>query len=256
MPAAKLRPSKSYKKLMNIGRFCGRLIGVDVIVPNYRMNILTFIVIFFFIFYYIFSICTILKFLTEDWAVMLEVICTMGSATTGLVKFISAICYAKKYYKLHIKLVEIYCKYENVDIRYETVLHKTYKRLQKFLYYNGLLYVFIAASIISVPIFMIWYNGKQYLMLHFQIPYLDSGSQYGYWLTFMFHLGCVLIAAFGLYAGDIYLLIFLSHALLFADILTLKIEDLNQVMSGEIGLIQNLSEELNDILQWHQNYFE
>lgn len=216
-------PSDIYYKMLSFIRFCSRQIGVDIIAEDYKINPNTCFVIAAIVAYYLFAVHMVGKYVLKDWTVLLDVFSPVSCTTQGAVKLMSALLYPQLYRKLAMDIGQIYEKYQQMGREYEKKLLEWNKNMKKILIACAVVYSLTALLILSTPIVMYILKGERHLILLCQVPGFEVDSYYGYWVNNAFSLICVMIAAFGLYAGDLYLLLFLTHSIFFYDILALKI---------------------------------
>ncbi|XP_049304393.1 odorant receptor 67d-like isoform X6 [Bactrocera dorsalis] len=249
------QPSDMYYKLLSVIRFCSRIIGVDITAEDYKINLNTYFVIAAIVGYYLCSIYMIGKYVLTDWTVLLDVFSPVSCTTQGVVKLISGLLYPKLYRKLAMDIGQIYEKYQQMGREYQQKLLEWNKSMKKILFACAIVYSITAMLILSTPIVMYVLKGEYHLILLCEVPGFGADSNYGYYVNNAFSLICVMIAAFGLYAGDLYLLLFLTHSIFFYDILVLKINDLHKLLEDE-DKEDRQTKIVKDIVEWHQFYLE
>ncbi|XP_039969932.1 odorant receptor 67d-like isoform X1 [Bactrocera tryoni] len=249
------QPSDMYYKLLSVIRFCSRIIGIDITEEDYKINLNTYIVIVAIIAYYVCAINMIVKYILTDLTVLLDVFSPVSCTTQGVVKLISILLYPKLYRKLATDIGQIYEKYQQMGKEYEQKLLEWNKNMKKILFACATVYSITAILILSTPIVMYVLKGERHPILLCEVPGFAADSYYGYWVNNAFNIICVMIAAFGLYAGDLYLLLFLTHSIFFYDILVLKINDLHKLLEDE-DKEDRQTKIVNDIVEWHQHYLE
>ncbi|XP_053946601.1 odorant receptor 67d-like [Anastrepha ludens] len=249
----KHRPSEIYHKILSVICFSSRLIGADIVSKDFKINSKTFIVMGFIVAYYLFSVHMISKYVATDWTVLLDVFSPVSCTTQGLVKFVSALMYPKLYRQLSLELLDIYEKYEVMGKKYELKLLEWNRSMKKILIVCGIVYSLTSLLILCTPLVLYIFKGERHLILLCQVPGFDVTTSHGYMVNNAFNTACVLIAAFGLYAGDLYLLLFLTHSIFFNDIFTLKVSDLHEVMQQN-GKDKRITKMVDDIVEWHQYY--
>lgn len=241
--------------MVSVIRFCSRVIGVDIIADDYKINSNTCFVMAAIIAYYLCSVHTIQKYIATDWTVLLDVFSPVSCTTQGMVKLISALLYPQLYRKLAVDIGHIYEKYQKMGREYEEKLLEWNKNMKKILITCAVVYFLTALLLLCTPIVMFIFKGERHLILLCQVPGFESDSFYGYWVNNAFNVICVFIAAFGLYAGDLYLLLFLTHSIFFYDILALKINDLHKLIEKD-DKEDRQTKLVKDIVEWHQYYLE
>lgn len=253
MTVKQIRPSDSFAKLIKMARLVSSLVGADVSTENYRVNIVTIIVIFCIIIYFIFTATTVASVFSEDWTYLLEASCMVGSVLQGITKLISGIGRTTDVSGMRLELEDLYRRYESKGETYCRVLNERCDRVWQVIKMVGHIY---GASVVGIllltTILVIKTNEKIYVM-HFFIPGVDVETSFGYLLTTAVHTVVFLAGAFGLFAGDLFFLIYLGQPELFRDILILKIKELNEAAAQKDNKTEHL---LINIIQWHQYYTE
>ncbi|XP_067624899.1 odorant receptor 67d-like [Eurosta solidaginis] len=247
------RPSQSYFKTVSVIRFCSRPIGVDIIADDFQINAKTIVVATFIFLYILCSVTAVYQYIAEDWSVLLDVFSQVSCATQGLVKFLSALLHAKLYRKLAVEIGEIYEKYQVISKKYEDKLWEWNKKMKQILFAIAVVYSGTAMVILMAPLVIYIFTGEQNPILLTELPFFDSYAAHGFFINQAFNAICVVIAAFGLYAGDLYLLLFLTHSMFFYDIFALKVKDLHEIMQHD-EKDKRITNLVKDILEWHQYY--
>ncbi|XP_036317816.1 putative odorant receptor 83c, partial [Rhagoletis pomonella] len=115
----------------------------------------------------------------------------------------------------------------------------------------GNIYAATAVGILLLTAILVIVTEKQVYVMHFFIPGLDVGTQFGYLATMAVHTVVFLAGIFGLFAGDLFFLIYLGQPELFRDFLVLKVKALNEAAAEKSKTAEKL---LVDIIEWHQYY--
>nr|QKN21489.1 odorant receptor [Zeugodacus tau] len=248
-------PSDIYYKMLFVIRFCSRRIGCDIIAEDYKINLNTMVVIVAIGAYYLCSVHTIMKYIATDWTVLLDVFSPVSCTTQGMVKLISVLLYPELYRKLALDIGLIYEKYQELGAAYKEKLLEWNTNMKKLLIAIAIVYFLTALLILCTPIVLYIFKGERHLILLCQVPGFEVDTFHGYWVNNAFNALCVFIAAFGLYAGDLYLILFLTHSIFFRDILTLKIDDLHKLIEAD-DKEDRQTKLVKDIVEWHQYYLE
>ncbi|XP_055852015.1 odorant receptor 67d-like [Episyrphus balteatus] len=247
-----MRPSEEFSKVIRVGRICSAVCGADVFDPKYKFNNVTRAVVFCIVVYFIFSVYTVQLKISENWTVALEAFCMVGSVLQGISKLVSGIAYKNKYQEAQKFLDSIYLKYEEKGDDYVKALEKCISRTRVVLKSVALLYFFVVASLISVPIAIWIFTGKRLLVMQFYLPYLDTKTTHGYLATIGMQSTCLVFGAFGNFAGDLFLLVYFGHANVLVDIFVLKGKELSE-MATDFGS-PKVQYKLNEVIKWHQTY--
>ncbi|XP_055904330.1 odorant receptor 67d-like [Eupeodes corollae] len=247
------RPSEKYLKLMKVLRLCGAACGADVADPNYRVNFITICVIICITVYFIFSVYTVQLKFSENWGVLLESFCMVGSVFQGIAKLLSGIVYTRHLSDINIEIFTIYEEYEAKTNYYIKVLNNSTARVKFLLKTLSILHVIIFFWLFTAPVIMYLMNGQRYMLMQFYLPGLDVETDFGYFTTIGMQFACLVFGGFGNFAGDLFFIVFNMHVTLFADVLKAKIIEFNEIADDNFEMMK-MDHLLNDIIGWHQKY--
>uniref|UniRef100_A0A5H2XAB2 Odorant receptor n=1 Tax=Zeugodacus cucurbitae TaxID=28588 RepID=A0A5H2XAB2_ZEUCU len=253
MTAERVRPTDSFAKLIKMVRLISSLVGADVSDVNYRVNIITVILILCIVIYFIFTATTVASVFSEDWTVLLEASCMMGSVLQGCTKLISGISRTKDVSGMRLELESLYRTYESKGQSYCKVLNESCDRVRKVIKMVGYIYASNIAGIILLTTVLMLTSDRKIYIMQFFIPGVDADTSFGYLLTTSVHMVVFLAGSFGLFAGDLFFLIYLGQPELLRDILILKVEELNEAVAQKDDNIESL---LINIIEWHQYYMD
>ncbi|XP_065361862.1 odorant receptor 67d-like [Calliphora vicina] len=243
-----------FNKIINVTRIMSALCGADVIRANYKMNLLTWLVIFAVNAFFGCTIYTIYMGMVVDgdWKVLLQALSLAGSAVQGYSKLLSSIYRRLVMISMLQKLDNIYKEYQNdksylMILRYRTDL--AFKLLKTVMW----IYIITVSFIVVYPlIYGLLYNEKGFVM-QFLLPGIDPSTQFGYALHNVVHVCLMILGGFGNFASDMYIFIYIINIPLLKDILKLKCEKLNQVALKARNPKKTMPL-LKEIVEWHQNY--
>nr|QKN21491.1 odorant receptor [Zeugodacus tau] len=253
MTAERVRPTDSFAKLIKMVRLISSLVGADVSDVNYRVNIITVILILCIVIYFIFTATTVASVFSEDWTVLLEASCMLGSGLQGCTKLISGIFRTKDVSAMRLELEEIYRTYESKGQSYCKVLNESCDRVRQVIKMVGHIYASNTAGIILLTTVLMLTSDRKIYIMQFFIPGIDADTNFGYLLTTAVHMVVFLAGSFGLFGGDLFFLIYLGQPELFRDILILKVEELNVAAAQKDDNTESL---LINIIEWHQYYMD
>nr|QKN21490.1 odorant receptor [Zeugodacus tau] len=251
MAVKAIRPTETFTKILNFFHLICSLVGADLSNDNYRVNIITVIVILSIIIYFIFTATTVASVFSEDWTYMLEASCMVGSVLQGCTKLISAFIFKNKICGMRAELERLYAEYEVKGDEYVKTLNKSCERMWQVTKVVGQMYLYAAVGIILTLIYFVIATTQKVYVMHFFIPGIDVNTQTGYLITLGVHAVVFMSGAFGLFAGDLFILLFLTQPMLFVDLLVLKVKALNEAAAQKTNAVQRL---LIDIIEWHQYY--
>ncbi|XP_055848288.1 odorant receptor 67d-like [Episyrphus balteatus] len=247
-------PSEKYQRLMKTARLCAAACGADVADPNYHVNFITVCVMFCITVYFIFSAYTVQLKFSENWGVLLESFCMVGSVIQGISKLFTGIGYTKTLAFTNNELQTIYKQYEIKNKYCIRVLNKCVSKVSLLLRTISISHVFIFIWLFFAPLFMYLITGRRYMLMQFYLPGLDVETDFGYFTTLGMQGACLVFGGFGNFAGDLFFVINSTHVILFADILKIKIREFNDITETEELGSKKSEELLNDIIEWHQHY--
>ncbi|XP_067613824.1 odorant receptor 67d-like [Eurosta solidaginis] len=253
MTMKKIAPTQSFGNIIQFFRLISGLVGADVSNINYRVNIITIFVMVCITIYFIFTITTVANVFEENWKYMLEASCMVGSVLQGITKLISAIFFARDIAAMRFELEDLYLKYESKGKAYCEVLNEGCTRVWKIIKMVGNIYAVAALGILSMTAILIVVTNEKVYVMHFFIPGVDVETHFGYMATLVVHTVVFLAGAFGLFAGDLFFIIFVGQPMLFCDVLVLKVKALNDVAGRRTSAAEEL---LVDIIKWHQYYID
>ncbi|XP_036336897.1 odorant receptor 67d-like [Rhagoletis pomonella] len=251
MSVKKMRPSQSFAKIIKMARFVSGVVGADISDEHYRVNIITVIVILCISIYFIFTATTVASVFSENWKYLLEASCMVGSVLQGITKLISGIAYTKGLSGVRVELEAFYREHETKGEAYCKALEECCERVWRVIKMVGHIYAATVFGILTLTIILVVATERQVYVMHFFIPGLDVDTQFGYLATMAVHTVVFLAGAFGLFAGDLFFLIYLGQPELFRDILVLKVKALNEASAKNCKTTERL---LIDIIEWHQYY--
>ncbi|XP_050336224.1 odorant receptor 67d-like isoform X1 [Bactrocera neohumeralis] len=251
MATKKVRPTESFGKIIKFFHLISSLVGADVADENYRVNIITITLIICIVAYFIFTGTTVASVFSENWTYLLEASCMVGSVLQGITKLISAFAFAKEICGIRIELENLYREYEVKGDDYAEALNKSCERVWQVIKMVGQVYFVAGGGIILITVVLIFASNEKVFLMHFMIPGIDVDTQVGYLMTLTLHTMCFLFGAFGLFAGDLFFLLFLGQPMLFLDLLVLKVKSLNEAAAENSSTAERL---LIEIIEWHQYY--
>ncbi|XP_068152526.1 putative odorant receptor 83c [Drosophila tropicalis] len=255
-------PSESFKGIMRFVRFIGKILGADIYVPNYRFNVITTIVTAIITIYISFTVFTVIE--EMNWMFGLQACCMIGSAVQGVNKLYTGVSTSRQVYDLMQIITGIYEEYEIetdpeglelYDDSYKDILWQSLHRTKRSLIATAISYILAMFGMVGTPLIAGFVTGNRYMIMHFRIPGVDPSGQIGYILTQSAHALCICCGAFGLYAGDICIIIYLLQSFIFADILRLKVRSLNLFVEEQSeDKYKQATKMLTNIIEWQQKY--
>ncbi|XP_017840184.1 odorant receptor 67d-like [Drosophila busckii] len=246
-----------YSRIIYMIRVCTRIVGADVIDPNYRLTWVTYIIISLLTNFFL---CTFYSMYvgyksSGDFTVILQVICFVGAGVQATVKLICFINYPDTLRVSQIFLHETYKKYEKFEGQYTVVLQRSLDMTRMIIKAIACMYIMIAISLIFFPLVYYIVQKKKILIMQFLVPGLDPYSNHGFFLLTCLHASCLCLGAFGNFSSDMYILIFIGNVSLVKNILRCKLNDLN-VRLEQGAEPAEVRYAMQDIVRWHMEYLK
>ncbi|XP_017082086.2 putative odorant receptor 83c [Drosophila eugracilis] len=256
-PASRFRElSKNINSLTN-------LLGVDVLAPKLEFNYRTWTTIFAIVNYTGFTVFSILNN-GGDWGVGLKASLMGGGLFHGLGKFLTCLLKHQDMRRLILYTRSIYEEYENRGESYHRTLNSNIDRLLGIMRIirNGYVFAFCLMGIL--PLAMLMYDGTRVTAMQYLIPGLPLENNFCYTVTYLIQLVTMVVQGVGFYAGDLFVFLGLTQILTFADMLQLKIDELNQALEqkadnrAQVRVGARIYGEekrqylLLEVIKWHQ----
>lgn len=153
---------------------------------------------------------------------------------------------------MNAKLYSIYTEYQ-VDADFLSVLRYRTDLTTKMFKLVMSVYVTSVIIIVLYPLIYGIFFGEKHLIMQFMLPGVDSSASSGYLIHNSVHTFLIILGAFGNFATDMYIFIFITHIPLLKDILKIKCEHLNKLIHMKNNEKKTMSM-LKEIVNWHQNY--
>ncbi|XP_017016689.2 putative odorant receptor 83c [Drosophila kikkawai] len=188
----------------------------------------------------------------------------IGGLFHGLGKFLTCLLKQQDMRNLTLFTRSIYEAYEKRGTLYRSALNSNIDKLLGFIRVirNG--YFITFSIIIFLPLARLMYDGTRVTATQTVIPGFPLESNFGYTVTFLVNLISLVVTVVGFYAGDLFVFLGLTQILTFADLLQLKVDELNESLEEKAKLREMLpvgfqirgEEErhhlLLEVIKWHQ----
>ncbi|XP_030371670.1 putative odorant receptor 83c [Scaptodrosophila lebanonensis] len=254
------KPSIRFSKVLDDAKRITMLIGINVMERKFVYKPLTCLTIVLLTIFMSFSIFTVAReaYTSADWKSCLKYCVLVGSGGQCVSRLETGIVKHSNMRRLALFCQLLYAKYEKMGGEYERELGKCVDAVERVIKLIRLGYFVIFASLLGLPIILWLTDGPRYLVLQYHIPGIDPDTNTGFYLTNVVQMVTIVIAGVGLYAGDLYVLIFLIQARLFSLVLKLRVADINALLEPENNKINELAitRELQSIVRWHQLYLK
>ncbi|XP_030386973.1 odorant receptor 67d-like [Scaptodrosophila lebanonensis] len=148
-----LGPSERFRNIIGFLSTISTMIGVNVMNPNYRINIVTRFVMFAICVFYINLIYTIYVgiVIEDDWTIVLQVTALLPSALEGMTKLISVLKHQEGWRYLGMAFECVYVAYEQKNQCYRECLMKHVILTRKLLICCILIYFIPALTVVTFP---------------------------------------------------------------------------------------------------------
>ncbi|EDV47985.1 putative odorant receptor 83c [Drosophila erecta] len=260
-------PSSRFRELSQYINSLTNLLGVDFLAPKMEFNYRTWTTIFAIVNYTAFTVFTILNN-GGDWKVGLRASLMIGGLFHGLGKFLTCLLRHQDMRRLVLYSQSIYEEYENRGDSYHRTLNSNIDRLLGILKIvrNG--YVFAFCLMQLQPLAMLLYDGTRVTAMQYLIPGLPLENNYCYVVTCLIQSVTMVVQGVGFYSGDLFVFLGLTQILTFADMLQVKVEELNEALEQKaearalvqvgapIGGAENRQRLFLDVIKWHQLFTE
>nr|XP_016935913.1 putative odorant receptor 83c [Drosophila suzukii] len=256
-------PATRFRKLSRNINSLTNLLGVDVLAPKLVINYRTWTTIFAIVNYTGFAVFSILNN-GGDWGVSLKASLMIGGLFHGVAKFLTCLLKHQDMRRLILYSQSIYEEYENRGASYHRTLNSNIDRMLNIMRIirNGYAVAFCLMGVL--PLAMLMYDGTRVTMMQYRVPGLPLENNFCYTVTYLIQLVTMVVTGVGFYAGDLFVLLALSQILTFADMLQLKISDLNDALELKaenralVAVGAPINEEdrrqylLIEVIKWHQ----
>ncbi|KAM7358162.1 odorant receptor 67d-like [Cochliomyia hominivorax] len=250
------RYSENFESFFNITRFFSAMCGADIFNKNYRMSWVTWCIIVLINGAIIFNIYSMYVGVAKhnDLTQILKCLSMFGAGVQGYAKLINAIKHQESFRFIHNEIMGIYVDYERKTKIFHCVLKGSITLNKKVIIF-AIIFVFMSfLAIVFVPILYNLIFDERAFIMPFFFPYIDYESDFGYYLTSAFHVLCIFFGAFGNFVSDSWCFLFVAHIPLVKNILQIKFNILDEILTGEKKNAKDVNVIIKDIFQWHQKY--
>ncbi|KAH8243638.1 hypothetical protein KR032_009041 [Drosophila birchii] len=258
-----VNPSNRFRELTKDINSLTNFLGVDVMAPSLQFNYRTWTTIFAIVSYTAFAVFSAVNN-GGDLVESLKASSMLGGLVHGLGKFLTCLLKQQGMRNLTLFTRSIYEEYEKRGILYRTALNTNIDKLLGFMGFirNGYFITFFIMTFL--PLARLMYDGTRVTAMQYVIPGLPLESNFGYTVTYFVQLISMVVTAVGFYAGDLFVFLGLTQILTFADLMQLKVDELNDSLEDKaksraalpVGFQIAGEEErhflLLEIIKWHQ----
>ncbi|XP_065359289.1 odorant receptor 67d-like [Calliphora vicina] len=250
--------SNNFKKLFNFTRRFSELCGCDVIKENFQPDWKTYAV---FLLMNLALSCTVYSNYIEvivngDLYNLLKTASVIGTGVQGYAKFINVLKQQTKFRYLYKEIIDMYETYELKSLAYKQSLKYNISLVKKLLAVTFAMVSIACIGVTMVPLYMLIFQNTRIDIMPFIFPFIDTSTDFGFYLTFVLHIICVFFGGYGNFVVDSWLFIYAAHVPLMKNILKCKFDDLDAILEEYPKNVVKSRKPLNDIFKWHQKYID
>ncbi|KAH8251831.1 hypothetical protein KR038_009169 [Drosophila bunnanda] len=262
-----VNPSNRFRELTKDINSLTNFLGVDCMAPILKFNYRTWTTIFAIVSYTAFAVFSVVNN-GGDLVESLKASSMLGGLVHGLGKFLTCLLKQQDMRNLTLFTRSIYEEYEKRGIPYCTALNTNIDKLIGSIRVirNGYFVTFIIMTFL--PLARLIYDGTRVTAMQYVIPGVPLESNIGYTVTYFVQLISMVVTAVGFYGGDLFVFLGLTQILTFADLMQLKIDELNESLEdkaqsrallpvgSQIAGEEKRHHLLLEIIKWHQLFTE
>ncbi|XP_030372182.1 odorant receptor 67d-like [Scaptodrosophila lebanonensis] len=252
---ASLSSLERYRRIIYVIRLCARICGADISSPDWHWSWLTRLIVSLCLCFYIGTFYTIYVgvIVHKDWTILMDAACCLGAGVQGLTKLFCVIAHRHALRESQEFLDATFMEYEQKHMGYQQVLMDgiamTMRGINSFVVFNCVALLVV----IAIPAtYYILYNEK-HVIIQFLLPGIDPNTNTGFLILSGIHIGLLSLGAFGQFAGDMYLFVFINNLPMLKNILGCGLQDLNDLLDDNCSQAE-LHAEMVKIVNLHQQY--
>lgn len=157
---------------------------------------------------------------------------------------------------IYREIIGMYAVYELKTTNYHKLLKESISLVKKLFAILLASVILVCMAIIGTPaLYKVMFNERIFIMPFF-FPYIDYKTDFGYYLTSLFHIICVIFGIFGNFVSDSWCFAFAAHIPLLKNILQAKFKELDEMLQAneESKDLKQVAIKLYEIFKWHQKY--
>ncbi|XP_061388018.1 odorant receptor 67d-like [Musca vetustissima] len=252
----KLTPSVRFAKFMKVIELFAKLVGANVLDPNFRLNLMTAFIYGMFIAFFSFNFYTMYLGVVIDhnYTIILQCLCIITVGIQGATKHLNALFNAKLIRFICSELQTMYEEYECKNSIYVGHLNNTLVLVKRTIYVLFQVNFMLTVSAFAIPLFYFIVRHEEIDIIPLMVPGVDPKTASGNTIYRIFHIACICFSSFGNYAYDTFVILIIVHIPLMKNILKLKFDELDEILELHPGNRKKTEPLLKDIFQWHQKY--
>lgn len=119
----------------------------------------------------------------------------------------------------------MYETFELKSLAYKESLKYNISLVKKLLAIIFAIVFLVSIGVTMMPLYMLIFQNIRVDIMPFIFPYIDTSTDFGFYLTFVLHIICVFFGAYGNFVVDCWLFIYAAHVPLLKNILKCKFDD-------------------------------
>lgn len=202
-----------------------KLCGADIIDPGFRLHKWTY---FWMTLNTSFTLCSFYTLFAYEVVVKWKCLSCIGIAIQGLVKY-GAVLYNATNIRHNVEFLHTIYKVNNNPHTKNYTTMKKYAKISMFVVVIGSMLV-CSSCALFVPFTKLenYISNKRNPLLQGYLPFVDSTSDVGYFVLYVYHLLLLFLAATGTTAVDVLLTLFVLHLWPMSEIIQNMSDSLNE----------------------------
>ncbi|NP_001298159.1 odorant receptor 67d-like [Stomoxys calcitrans] len=248
-------PSQRFKKFLDVIKLFAKTCGANIFAEDYRINALTCLITILVNCFMLFNFYTIYVSVAKDnYHIVLQNLCVVGTAIQGFSKLINAIVYQDLTRFTCSEIEFMYRTFETEEQHYVDVLNTSLKLLKRIIFTILKIYGILTIAILISPMIIQMITNERLFILNVFIPGVDVDTTVGFIIIQTFNAACTTFSGFGNFAADTACFMLGAHTPLMKDIIKCKLIDLDEVLRKHPKDRSRTEPLVKDIIQWHQRY--
>uniref|UniRef100_A0A182NDC8 Uncharacterized protein n=1 Tax=Anopheles dirus TaxID=7168 RepID=A0A182NDC8_9DIPT len=245
-----------YVHNLSMIRWYASFVGLDIMEPNYRPNVLTFAAGFGSSMLLVGEFYTVWYFWPNLVKIM-ESAAMYGVIIQGVVKFYTAVRYRKFFEVMYNRLDLFHYECRQHEQNNATLL-KLMERICLLRQYLTLQFCITLAILVFTPAVVYFFKNDTVLIFTILIPFTDPEKTSHYWINLSLQLYLVVIGTAGFIAAESVLILFVTSVAGYANVLKNEINEMNSLLlnAEHTGDRHVVKAKLLEILLLHQRVLE
>ncbi|XP_061388019.1 odorant receptor 67d-like [Musca vetustissima] len=184
-----LTPSERFAKLMNVIQLFAKLVGANVLDPNFRLNSLTAIMYILCFGFFSFNFYTIYVgvFIDNKYTIILQSLCIITVGVQGVTKHMSALLNAKLMSYICSELQNLYEEFECKQQSYIDLLNNNLVLVKRTIFVLFQVNFILTVAAFAIPIFYYLVLNEEIDIIKLMVPGVDPNTAKGNITYRIFH---------------------------------------------------------------------